>query len=264
MARREQALIEAESVLEERRLRLLRIMGPAFASAPGLRIKAASDPVIDPQPIGDLEDRLQLALRSRSDLDEAKLRLMQDRLETILTRNGLLPRLDLFISLGKTGFADTFSDSFRELEGSTYDLTAGVRLSHFLGNREAEARNLAARAARGQGEEAVRNLEELIVLDVRLAANEVERTRQQIAASRVTRELQEKSLTAEKERFDVGASTSLLVAQAQRDYLASRIVEVEAVVNYRIALVGLYLAEGSLLDRRGVRFDIEEAARIFQ
>jgi outer membrane protein len=109
----------------------------------------------------------------------------------------------------------------------------------------------------------VRNLEELIALDVRLAVNEVERIRQQITATRITRELQEKSMHAEKERFDVGASTALLVAQAQRDHLVSLIAEVEAVINYRIALVRLYLAEGSLLDRRGIRFDVEETARIF-
>jgi outer membrane protein len=263
VARREQALINARSLLQERRLRLLRIMGPGFANTPELRINAVSDPAIVPQPVNDLEDRLQLALRSRVDLQEANLRLRQNRLETVFTRNGLLPRLDLFISLGKTGFADTFSDSFKALDQSTYDFTAGVRLSHFLGNRAAEARDLAARTARQQGAEAVRNLEELIVLDVRLAVNEVERIRQQITATRITRELQEKTMHAEKERFDVGASTALLVAQAQRDHLVSLIAEVETVINYRIARVRLYLAEGSLLDRRGIRFDVEETAGIF-
>jgi outer membrane protein TolC len=99
----------------------------------------------------------------------------------------------------------------------------------------------------------VDNLRQSVRLDVRLAVNEVERARQQISASKVTRRLEEQALRAEKEMFDVGSSTALLVAQAQRDLLASRIAEVRAVVNYRIALVRLYLAEGSLLERRGVR-----------
>lgn len=200
---------------------------------------------------------MQLARQSRPDLREADLRLRQNRLETIFTRNGLLPKLDFFISLGKTGFADTFSDSFKELDGPTYDFTTGVRLSHYLGNRAAEASHLASRARRQQASEAVRNLEELIDLDVRLAVNEGERSRRQISASRITRELQEQTLSAEKERFDVGASTALLVAQAQRDYLASQIAEVEAVVNYRLAIIQLYLAEGSLLERRGVRLEVD-------
>jgi outer membrane protein len=98
----------------------------------------------------------------------------------------------------------------------------------------------------------VDNLRQMVQVDVRLAFNEVERARQQIFASRATRTLREETLDAEKERFDVGLSTSLLVAQAQRDLLASSIEEVKAIVSYRTALVRLYLAEGSLLDRRGV------------
>jgi outer membrane protein TolC len=201
--------------------------------------------------VRDLAERLQLAKKLRPDLNDARTRLEQYNLETVVTRNGLLPRLDFFISLGKTGYADSFSASFRELDGNSYDLAAGLRLSLPLGNRTAKAQDLAASSTRQQGQEAVTNLQQLVELDVRLAFNELERNRQQITASAVTRALQEATLAAEKERFDVGASTTLLVSQAQRDLLVSQIAEVEAIVNYRIALVSLYLSEGSLLERRG-------------
>ena len=98
---------------------------------------------------------------------------------------------------------------------------------------------------------------------MRLAVNEVERSREQISASRVTRTLREETLKAEKQRFDVGASTALLVAQAQRELLASSIAEVKAIVNYRVALVRLYLAEGSMLERRGVRIPAGETGDRF-
>lgn len=258
VARREQALIDARSLLEERRLRLLRLINPGLEDRLDYQINATSKPGIEPQPISDLADRLELAKRMRPDLNEALLRLEQNRLETIVTRNGLLPRLDLFIELGQTGFADSFSESFRALDDNTYDFTVGVRLSHFIGNRASDARDLAARASRLQAEEAVANLEQIVRLDVRLAVNEVERSRQQISATRATRILQEETLKAEEERFDVGASTALQVAQAQRDLLASRIAEVEAVVNYRISLIRLYRVEGSLLERRGVSLPVGE------
>lgn len=252
VARREQALINARSLLEERRLRLLRLINLPPDGRLNRQINATSSPDLRPESITDLSDRIHLAEKLRSDLNEARLRLRQDRLETIMTRNGLLPRLDLFIALGQTGFANTFSDSFREIDGDTYDFAVGIRLSHFLGNRAAKGRDLAARASRQQSIEAVENLRQLVRLDVNLAVNEVKRARKQISASRVTRVLQEETLQAEKERFDVGSSTALLVAQAQRDLLASLIAEVEAVVGYRTALVNLFLAEGSLLERRGV------------
>lgn len=255
VALREQALIDARSQLEERRLRLLRLINPGGEAHFDLQVVAVSEPDIQPEVITNLEQRLSLAEQARPDLEEARLRLRQNRLETVVTRNGVLPRLDLFIALGKTGFADTFAESLRDIDGRTYDLSAGVRLNYFLGNRAAEARNLAAYASRRQAAEAIANLRQLIHLDVRLAVNEVERTRQQINASRATRIFQQQTVSAEKERFDVGATTALQVAQAQRDLLRAQIAEVEAVVDHRVALVRLALAEGSLLERRGIQIE---------
>ena len=249
-----QALIDARSRLADSRLRLLRLVNPPeLGLAPNRELNAVSDLELDLRPIADTADRLRLAVDSRPDLGEARLRLTQNRLETIVTRNGLLPRLDFFAALGRTGYADTFSDSFTELDGDTYDITAGVRLNHYLINRAAKARDLAARVSVQQADAAVANLEQLVRLDVRLAVNEAERARQQITASAATRDLQEETLRAETERFGVGAGTGLSVAQSQRDLLQSQIAEVEAMVQYRLALVDLYLAEGSLLERRGIR-----------
>lgn len=255
VARREQALIDARSLLEERRLRLLRLLDPEQTHSYQQQIRTLSEPRIQARLQQDLSERLQLADRLRPDLNEARTRLEQFRLETVVTRNGLLPRLDFFIALGKSGFADSFGESFQAMDGNTYDLSTGLNLSLPLGNRVARARHQAAGASRQQAREAVANLQQLIGLDVRLAFNELERARQQIDATAVTRALQEATLAAEQERFAVGASTTLLVSQAQRDLLASQIDEIEAIINYRIALVALYLSEGSLLERRGARID---------
>ena len=256
VARREQALIDARSLLEERRLQLLRLLNPDPEDSLAQRILATSDPRTRLLSLKDQAECLQLADKMRPELNEARLQLEQQQLETVATRNGLLPRLDFYITLGKTGYADSFSGAFRELDGRTYDLQAGLRLSRPIGNRAAEAQHLAAQTSRKQAEEAVSNLRQLVALDVYLAINELERAGQQIAASSTTRALQEQTLAAEQERFEVGASTNLLVSQAQRDLLASQINEVEAIVNYRIALVKLFLAEGTLLERRGIHLEI--------
>jgi len=260
VARRKQALIDARSALEERRLRLLRLINLPVARPLDVAVHPTSVALIEPTPITDVADRLLLAEQLRPDLREARLRLKQDRLEVTVTRNGLLPKLDLFIVLGETGYADTFSRTFHELDENTNDYSVGMRLRHFIGNRAAEARDLAARTAQVQAVEAITNLEHIVRLDVRLALNEVERARQQIGASKATRMFEEETLAAENKRFDVGASTALLVAQAQRDLLASRIAEVQAVINYRESLVRLYLAEGSLLERRGIRIPADEGS----
>jgi outer membrane protein TolC len=253
VARREQALIESRSIHEERRLRLLRLLYVTDENQFSLAVNPISPPRTSPTPVTDLDNRLELADRMRADLNEARLRSDQHRLETIRTRNGLLPKLDLFIDLGKTGYAESFSDAFKNLDGDNYELVAGVRFSNYIENRTAKAIDLAARASMEQAEIAVENLRNLVKMDVRLAINEIERARQQIEASAVTHMLQEQTLEAEQERFAIGRSTSLLVAQAQRDLLVSQLAEIEAIVAYRVALVSLYLAEGSLLERRGIQ-----------
>jgi hypothetical protein len=67
-----------------------------------------------------------------------------------------------------------------------------------------------------------------------------------------TSDFQEEKLRAETEKFRVGKSTSLLVGQAQRDFVASQIAQTQAVANHLKALITLYRLEGSLLQRRGV------------
>jgi outer membrane protein TolC len=252
VARREQALLEGRSRHIERRLRLLRLLNVTDNAHFQLLIDPTSQPRMETTALGDLDERLELALQLRPDLNEARLRQKRLSLEVVRTRNGLLPKLDVFIDLGKTGYAESFSRSWSNISEENYDLLVGIEFSSYLGNRAAEGKQFAARASRDQAMAAIENLENMVQLDVRLAANEIERTHQQIEASRVTREMEEQTLTAEQERFSVGDTTSLLVAQAQRDLLVSRLAEIEAIVEYRIALVNLFLVEGSLLERRGI------------
>lgn len=252
VALREQGLIRARRDLEDRRLRLLRLLSPHPDGRLDLPVTATSPPDVVAQPVTDLDDRVDLALKMRPDLTEARLRLQQGTLETIVTRNGLLPRLDLFVSLTATGFGDSFGESFGNLGDDTYEATVGLRLNQFVHKRTQRGYDRLARGTREQSARAVDNLEQLVRFEVRIAANEVEGARLQIGAARTTRELQERTVDAERERFNVGASTAIIVAQAQRDLLAAQIVEVESIINYRIARIRLALADGSLLARHGV------------
>ncbi|OAB62513.1 hypothetical protein AY599_28490 [Leptolyngbya valderiana BDU 20041] len=255
VAVREQALIDARAEKATARLELLRLvgaLGARGADSIDREVIATTMPEAEAAPIDDVDDRVALARLIRPDLAESRLRLEQNRLEVIATRRGLLPRLDVFVALGKTGFADSFGRSVDNLSDETFDATVGVRFSQSLGRLVARGEQRAAMASRQQAAAAVANLEQLVSYDVRVALNEVERARQQISASATTRRLQARTAEAERDRFEAGAGTSLLVAQAQRDLLEAEIAEVAAVVEYRLALINLYVAEGSLLDRRGI------------
>jgi len=128
----------------------------------------------------------------------------------------------------------------------------GLNFERPIRNRSAKAQHRRSLLQESQAEKTLENLSQLIELDVRNAYIEVNRTREQIAASAATRKFQEEKLRIETEKFRVGRSTNLLVAQAQRDLLVNRIAEVNTVVNYLKALTSFYRMEGSLLERRGI------------
>ncbi len=253
VALRRQALINARSSVELLRLQLIRFLNPE----PGIdgwdrKIEVLDEPSVPDVELDDVRDHVQVALSLRSEIHESHLQLAGQGLSVVQTRNGLLPRLDFFVTLGKTGFANSFGEGFRNVDGDGYDATVGVRAEYALGNRQSHANHRRARATHRQAEESIRNLVQLVELDVRSAYTETLRAKEQIDASAATRRLQEEAFRAETEKFDVGLSTVLDISLAQRDLLESQIAEVGAIIDYRKALIDLYRLEGSLLKRRGI------------
>jgi len=252
IALRRQNLIDARSLMATTRLRLLRLLNPPSLNLWNQDLLLLNQPAVPEIKLDDVAPHVEVALRMRPDLNQARLGVLRNDLEIVKTKNGLLPRLDLFINLGKTGYADSFGGSVSDISKDGYDLLAGVRFEYPPRNRDARARRERADVRREQAAEALENLAQLVQLDVRSAYIETNRAKEQIYATAATRQFQEESLRIETEKFRVGRSTNLLVAQAQRDLLSSQISEIRAVVTYLKALVDLHRLEGSLLERRGI------------
>jgi len=252
VAAQEQALIEARANKESIHLQLLRLLNPA---GPGLwqrEVDLIHQPTLPEIKLEDVELHVAVSMRMRPILNEARLEILQGDLELVKTQNGLLPLMDLFITLGKSGYANSFGKSIRNIDKDSYEALAGVRFDYPIFNRDAKALHRRALLTREQSQKALENLSQLVEVDVRTVYIEVNRTKQQIAASSVTRMFDEEKLRTETEKLRVGKSTSFLVAQAQRDLLVSRIAEVRALANYLKALIDLYRQDGSLLERRGI------------
>lgn len=250
-ARRRQDLIDGRAEARRLRTRLLQLI-----SVPGqTRYERALTPTTpvatEAAPLDAPADYVALARERRPEINQARLELARNELEVIATRNGLLPRLDLFVTLGQTGFGDNYGGAYGSLDsGDTYDLSGALEFEYPLGNRASNALDTRARASRRQAEASLDNLGRVIESDVRYALIEAERAAAQIEASAATVRLQEQTLAAEKARFDVGRSTALLVAQAQRDLLTARLERINAFIGYRQALIDLHVADGTLLTRR--------------
>ncbi len=252
VALRRENLITARSNLARERLKLIRLLNPSDPIDWDMEIQLEYRTTLPDTPLDPVEQHAEVALRMRPDLNQARLLIRRGELEIVRTRNGLLPRLDAFVNYGKSGYARTFSDAVNELDGASYDLEAGLVFELPAGNRAARARHTRAVVSRQQSIKALENLVQLAQVDVRSAYVVVTSTREQITATAATREFQEEALRVETEKFRVGKSTSLLVAQVQRDLVASQIAEIRAIANHFKALVALYRLEGSLLQRRGL------------
>ncbi|NBB78582.1 MAG: TolC family protein [Verrucomicrobia bacterium] len=247
-----QDLIDAESAQRVRRYELIRRIYPKLPLSATMNFRATTKPDVEAIAIPDAGERVRLALQSRPEIKEAEYRIQRGELETVVTRNGRLPELAFFVNLGKSGFATTFQESFREVDGPNYEARVGIQFSQSLGNRSARARDDIARATLRQSEEALANLRSLVRYDVLLALNELERAQKQMTASSNTRRYRQETFEAEQDRFEVGNATALEVSRTQRDLVESQIAEIEARVAYQLAKIQLYIAEGNLLDRRGL------------
>lgn len=260
LALRRQDMVDARGDMEKARVLLLGYLNLYRSGGGGRDVQLADELVMPDTRPGDVESHVGGGLCMRPELNQTRLLARRGRLEVLKTRNGLLPRLDLFVTFGRTGYADTFSNSWDEVGSGTYDLLVGVSLERHLGNHAARAEHTRAAVGQNQTDQALLNLERLVQVDVRTAHAEAVRALEKVAAVTATRALDEQKLAIETERLNLGQASSFQAARAQRDLVERQIDEAEAIADYRKALVKLYRLDGSLLKRRGISAPGEEPA----
>ena len=246
-SRREQQ-INAASNVEIARLSLIRLLNPPGDNKWDLNILPSDLPSSISVSFDTVASHVERALRLRPELNQSRLQLQSGELDVVVTKNGLLPKLDLFVTLGGTGYAHAFGDSIANIGNDRTDMSGGLKFSFPLGNRAAKASHKSAVLNLDSAKLSIDNMIQTIQVDVRTAYTEVLTAKEQIVATRATREQQEVKLQTETEKFRVGKSTSILLAQAQRDLLSSQLNEVQAATSYLISLSNFYRMEGTLLE----------------
>ncbi len=260
VALRRQDLVDARSNMAKAKALLLAFLSPPRAQSKGRDLRFVDGLVAPHVQLEDVESHVRVALRMRPDLNQARVLAQREELQVMRTRNGLLPRLDLFMTLGNTGYAETFGGSWKRVGGDRYDLLVGLSVEYPFGNHGARAQHKRAVLGRRQAEHAIENLEQLAEVDVQTAHIEVIRTKEKVAAVAATRRLDQEKLRIEAERFRIGQASSFQVARAQRDLVRRQITEAEALAEHLKALVELYRLDGSLLKRRGIEAPGDEPA----
>jgi len=252
VASRREALIDAQSSYEKARLQFLYLLNPQGEDMWTMIPATIDKPFVPEDAMDEVSVHERLGLKYRADLTQARLSMEKGDLDVQQTKNGLLPRLDFFLTYGKNNYAESFSDATPDPSSPYSSLNAGLTLTIPFLNRKAKAKYERSLKSMEQMELSLKNMERLVELDIRSAYIEAVKTRQMIEATKVTRELQQKNMDAELEKFRVGKSTNFLVLQAQRNFTVAKLDESGTMVGYLNALIDLYQMQGTLLERRGI------------
>jgi len=134
------------------------------------------------------------------------------------------------------GLGDSFSSLF---SGNNLGYAIGFSLKVPIGNDQARVNNAQAQIAYKQAEESLHSLRQQIALQVRQAYDTYSLHQANVDAAQVSVDYQEKRLQGEQDKYSLGASTTFLVLQAQRDLQNAQSVLLQAKIAWiqsRIAL----------------------------
>jgi outer membrane protein TolC len=110
-----------------------------------------------------------------------------------------------------------------------------------------------ARVDLEQAQLQLKEQEQQIYTDLKIAVRAVETNFKRIQALRVARELAQRQLEAEEEKLKVGLSTNYFVLQYQRDLATARSQEIRAIIDYILSVAVLNRDMGVSLDEQNIQ-----------
>lgn len=233
------------------------------------------------EPVEPVQDLVSMALQSRPELAQSRIRLTNADISLRATRQSMLPTLDFVASMTNNALAGSINPNVLPNPGQPLvlpgeffiggvgktltqifsrnfpDYSVGMQLNIPIRNRTAQADMTAAELQHRQQEIRLQQAENSVRVDVRNALIALQQARARVDSAIKSRVLQEQTLDAEQKKYALGASTIYMVIQAQRDLALARSTEVAAMNNYTKARVQLDLATGQSLAKNSI--SLEEA-----
>jgi outer membrane protein TolC len=222
-----------------------------------------------------LENLVDAALHLRPELAQAHVNVLNAKIGLSGSRNALLPTLSAQGFVANTGLVGAvnnvpyngapivqavdpyFVGGQGTLLGQIFrrnfpDYSLTISLSATLRNRSAQADYIRDSLTARQTELAEQQQIKNIRVSVQNAWIGVIQARARYQSALKARILQEQTLDAENKKYALGASTSFLVVQTQRDLATAQASEVAALAAYNRALVNLDLQTGTVLEKNHV------------
>jgi outer membrane protein TolC len=278
----QQDQINSEGLVRQQELILKNVLSRNWGSDPlvhDARIVPTDTVTIEPLPTQTPSDIVAQAIANRPEYQAAKLQLTNSTISLAGTKNELRPELDLFGNIQNNSLAGAgnpalvlfpagvyagvgggYGTALGQIFGFQYpSYSVGLNLTLPVHNRVAQADVARDELQVRQTEIRLKQLENLIRVEVEDALIALGRTRAAYEAAVQTRKLQEESLQIEQDKFDVGLSTVFLVIQVQSYVAQARATEVSSLDAYAQAKVQYERSIGMTLSNHDV--SIDEAMR---
>jgi len=263
--RRRSDLLVARTNLRNASDRLKQLMNdPSLPVGSEMLIVPTEDAISEPIEYS-LLDAIATGITTRPEMEIALLAIDDASIRQLVAKNQRKSKLDLVAQARLLGFGDSFSDAYNDSNANRFvdDWLLGLNFEQPIGNRVGEAEYRKARLERMQSVVAYRQSAQNIVLDIKIALNAVVTNNALIEQSTLSRVAQGEALRAlivEKELTNAGYSVERLNLELnQQEALASaEFAEAAAAVNYNTAIVDLYRAMGTTLDRSRIDFVVPD------
>jgi outer membrane protein TolC len=140
--------------------------------------------------------------------------------------------------------------------------SAGVQVQLPLRNRAAEAQLADTRIAGRRLETQLKQFQVAVLVEVRNAYEAIATRKKTLEVSRLASELSREQLEGETARFEAGFSTNFEVLRYQRDYADARIRELNALIQYEIAVTALQRAMDTIIEDSGIVIDSRSGQKL--
>ncbi|MBZ5602335.1 MAG: TolC family protein [Acidobacteriia bacterium] len=230
------------------------------------------------QPVSDLAAE---ALAKRPEIEQGKINIESDKIQSLGTRNALLPNVQAFLDLSNSGLSGSanplcaslppaeqfvctpdpynvggLGNFFGQVFRRNYpNYSAGFSVNIPFRNRAAQADYVTDQLTLHRDELGLQKVVNQVRQDVRNAMVGLQQARARYEASVATRKLAEQTLEAEQMRFKFGESSIPTVVQAQRDLANDQSAEIQAMANYTHSRIAFDQALGATLDVNHISMD---------
>ncbi len=216
-----------------------------------------------------LLDAIDAGISHRPEIEQSILSIDDSTIRENVAKNSRLPTLNLTAQARFLGLDDSIGDSYDDSVSNRFvdDWLVGLTFEQPIGNRAGEAGFRKARLSRMQSIVGYRRTVQGIVLDIKNALNAVVTNHTLISQTTLSRVAQGEALRAlivEKELTNAGYSVERLNLELnQQESLANaEISEALALINYNTAMVDLYQAMGTTLDRNRIDFIVPDSNQL--